>query len=324
MFDPSLRNWGVDVLHQGHVPMALEVEGSIKGALYPSTQRSGLWLQVRPPVHATSVVLRNRPMMSTESRGESIKDRQALPEPSDRLVPTLPEHRPRADEETLHLTRYVFAARYVHGVVLDIGCGRGYGSRYLLQAGRSQVIGVDLSPGTVQYAVAHYDGPSFVVANGHALPFRTSTFSSVVCLETIEFVHDPETFLQELSRVVQSGGRVILSTPNHRGGTFLSHSHMQEFRHEELHALLSKVFQGEIAWFGQFDVAQPGWILTILRSIVDSVVARDKSNLRLKLLPYRLRDAILRYVLGIRDKPDDIFPWKPTCLYQIAVLEKGV
>ncbi len=238
-------------------------------------------------------------------------------------MPTLPEHRPGTYEYTLHLTRYIFAAQYVHGAVLDIACGTGYGSRYLLQAGCAQVIGVDLSAEAVQYAVSYYNGPTFIVADGQNLPFPTNTFSSVVCLETIEHVHDPETFLQELRRVLTSGGRVILSTPNYRGGTFLSHFHMQEFRHEELQALLSKVFKSEIAWFGQFDVAQRGWTLTILRSIIDSVVALDKFNIRLRFIPYRFRDAILRYALGIQGEPDDIFPWKPTCLYQIAVLEKG-
>ncbi len=261
---------------------------------------------------------------TVNGRRVEIKHRRALPNASERLVPMLREHRPETYEYTLHLTKYIFAAQYVHGVVLDIGCGPGYGSKYLLQVGCAQIIGVDLSFEAVQYAVASYNGPRFIVADGQNLPFLTSTFSSVVCLETIEHVHAPEAFLRELYRVLKSGGKLILSTPNYRGGTFLSHFHMQEFRQEELQALLSKVFKSEIEWFGQFDVDERGWTLTILSSIIDSVVAQDRSNIRLKLIPYRFRDAVLRYALGVRGEPDDIFPWKPTCLYQIAVLEKGV
>ncbi len=232
-----------------------------------------------------------------------------------------PEPGPR-QRHTLHLTKYMFAARYIHGLVLDLACGPGYGSKLLWQEGHTQVIGVDLSTEIVRYAVASYPGPSFVIADGEKLPFFAGTFSSAVCLETLEHVSRPEVLLQELHRVLRPGGRLVLSTPNYIGNGFLSRAHRREFTHDDLESLLSAVFKPNITWFGQFDAPKRGPTLRILRGILDRAVARDQSNLRFKVLPPLIRDAVLRYALGVRGDPDDILPWKPNCLYQIAVLEK--
>ena len=240
----------------------------------------------------------------------------------ERLVPTLQEHGPGTYEYRVHLARYTFAAHHICGVVLDIACGTGYGSRYILQTGCARVIGVDRSFEAVEYAVAHCNGPNFIVADGQQLPFPAGAFSAVVSLETIEHVPEPESFLHELHRVLRPGGRLILSTPNYRRGRFLSPFHVRELRHEELEALLWEVFRSDIAWFGQVEVEQRRRATEILRSVTESIAALDRSNVRSRFVSSRLREAIARLSLGVRSDSVDIFPWHPMCLYQIAIVEK--
>ena len=51
-----------------------------------------------------------------------------------------------------HITRYIFASQFIKDkIVLDIACGSGYGSDYLLKNGARKVIGVDISKETVEY-----------------------------------------------------------------------------------------------------------------------------------------------------------------------------
>ncbi len=50
------------------------------------------------------------------------------------------------------LTRYNFAIKYVRGkVVLDAGCGSGYGAKKLLEAGAKKVIGIDIGNNISRY-----------------------------------------------------------------------------------------------------------------------------------------------------------------------------
>ena len=73
-----------------------------------------------------------------------------------------------------HIYRYRFASQYARGQrVLDVACGEGYGSAALSAAGAVSVVGVDISPDTVQHArkkygidgLLHEVGPDFTGAD---------------------------------------------------------------------------------------------------------------------------------------------------------------
>jgi len=46
-----------------------------------------------------------------------------------------------------------------------------------------------------------------------SLPFQNSVFDTVICLEVLEYVSDPNVAVNELARVVSRGGCVLLSAP---------------------------------------------------------------------------------------------------------------
>ena len=97
------------------------------------------------------------------------------------------------------------------GLVLDVGCGVGQVVGRLHQQG-FQVYGVDVSEPNIDRAKKVC--PNCQVYNGKLLPFKDSFFESVGAFNVLEHVEEPEAFIQELVRVCQSGGKVIISSPN--------------------------------------------------------------------------------------------------------------
>ena len=82
-----------------------------------------------------------------------------------------------------HVVRYVFASKYVRGmVVLDAACGSGYGTAHLAESGASYVIRVDLSRHMLSVARKVYAHPrvDYVCADCLTLPLRNGSFDIVI------------------------------------------------------------------------------------------------------------------------------------------------
>lgn len=149
------------------------------------------------------------------------------------------------------LSRYEFALEIIQegSMVLDLGCGTGYGSELL--SARSRVIGVDSSTKAIRFAKSNYKGPAFMVADAHLLPFSKNKFDFVVSYELIEHLKKPKTFLTQVRRVLKTGGTLILSTPNRDyKKTMASPYHEREYTANELAKLLKGKFK-KVELFGQ-------------------------------------------------------------------------
>jgi SAM-dependent methyltransferase len=79
----------------------------------------------------------------------------------------------------------------------------------------SHAVGVDLGPAAVDYARRRYAVDGIEYRTGDAHEFRDEQrFETIVSLETIEHLPDPERFLDNaLEHVVAPGGRMICSVP---------------------------------------------------------------------------------------------------------------
>jgi len=95
--------------------------------------------------------------------------------------------------------------------VLDVGCGTGQVVGRLTEAG-FEVYGVDVSEPNIARARKFSDRCQMY--DGKHLPFPDAYFASVGALNVLEHVEEPEAFLQELVRVVEPDGRVVVSSPN--------------------------------------------------------------------------------------------------------------
>lgn len=88
--------------------------------------------------------------------------------------------------------------------ILDIPAGNGILSAKLAELGHDTVC-ADINRERSDYVYADLNA---------VLPFSDGEFDTVLCLEGLEHVLDPQQLIRELCRITKPGGRVILSTPN--------------------------------------------------------------------------------------------------------------
>lgn len=105
--------------------------------------------------------------------------------------------------------------------VLDVGCGAGEVCVELVArvGPRGKVAGIDLSQAMVdaarKAAVASGHAIDLRVGSAYALPFADGEFDAVRCERVFQHLDDPERALREILRVTRSGGRVMVSDPDH-------------------------------------------------------------------------------------------------------------
>lgn len=113
-----------------------------------------------------------------------------------------------------HEAAYRALARYCAGaVVLEAGCGEGYGADLLAQDA-AVVLGLDYDELTARHVAAAYPAVKAVRGNLAGLPLRSASVDVVANLQVIEHLWDQEGFLAECARVLRPGGRLLVTTPN--------------------------------------------------------------------------------------------------------------
>lgn len=95
--------------------------------------------------------------------------------------------------------------------ILDVGCGVGQVMRRVAASG-FEAYGVEVSETSITKVRAW--GGRGQVYDGRRIPFPDNFFSAAGALNVLEHVDEPEAFIAELVRVVEEGGRVVLSSPN--------------------------------------------------------------------------------------------------------------
>lgn len=101
--------------------------------------------------------------------------------------------------------------------VVDVGCGMGHALlalRYRLPTHEMVLTGLDFSSVAVRYARALLPEANFIVGDLYESQLLTGAYDLVLCIETLEHVHDPQAALRELLRVCRVGGRLVLTVPN--------------------------------------------------------------------------------------------------------------
>jgi SAM-dependent methyltransferase len=193
----------------------------------------------------------------------------------ERFVPEL-----RGQISYEHLHRYEIARRFARDQdVLDVACGEGYGASYLAQVARS-VVGIDSDGDAIRHAASRYTAMNLRFRTGDAaqLPLADGSFDLVVSFETIEHLVEHEGMLSEISRVLRTDGRLIISSPNKLVYSDLpdyqNPFHVRELYFDEFRELLQRHFPS-CAIFGHRIFAasavhplrgiagNPGWLGTM-------------------------------------------------------------
>ena len=109
--------------------------------------------------------------------------------------------------------------------VLEVGCGAG---NLLLQAtvAGSYPVALDLSMQALTFVRSRLEeakseaeapvGYACTQAIGEALPLAGESFDCVLMSEVIEHLEEPRDSICEAVRVLRSGGRLLITTPNYR------------------------------------------------------------------------------------------------------------
>jgi SAM-dependent methyltransferase len=108
---------------------------------------------------------------------------------------------------------------HASGVMLDVGVGeRPYGSLFSPQVKHyfgleyPPVVFGNLNPDLWDYIhVVH--GIIDVFGDGQVLPVRDASLDTILSLEVLEHVNDPERCVAEMARALRPGGKILLTVP---------------------------------------------------------------------------------------------------------------
>lgn len=107
--------------------------------------------------------------------------------------------------------------------VLDLGCSTGFFTEYALNNGAS-VTAVDISRKSLDRLTFRVESPKLTVQRADIskpMPFlENRSFDLVICSLVFHYVKDWKPLLEELYRVLKTGGRIHITT-HHPFGTFL-------------------------------------------------------------------------------------------------------
>lgn len=191
-----------------------------------------------------------------------------------------------------HVATYSLCERFLPpGRVLDVGCGIGHS--YALLAPR-ETVGVDIDP----EALAGQDRETHV-ADMRRLPFPDASFASVIAVQSIEHVPDPERALAEMARVLEPGGVAVLVTPNRltfaRPDEIIDPYHYVEFDPAELREECERHFAA-VEVHGLFGSARFDAFVASEHRKLDRLLRRDPLAVR-RLVPRRTRQRLYDWKL---------------------------
>jgi SAM-dependent methyltransferase len=199
-----------------------------------------------------------------------------------------------------HVAAYALCAELLGpGRVLDLGSGVGHSYDRLAPR---ETVGVDLDP----EALAGQQRQT-VVADMRALPFPDRSFASVLSIQSIEHVPDPERVLREVTRVLEPEGAAVFVTPNRltfaRPDEIIDPYHYVEYDAEQLRALCEPHFE-RVELLGLFGSARYLELVAEELQRLDDLLGRDPLRIR-RAVPRRARQWLYDLMLTRARREED-------------------
>lgn len=121
------------------------------------------------------------------------------------------------------------------GRILEVGTGKGYTSVALASRGHS-IVSYDISAAEQRFALLNlaYRGlekrVAFVLGEDPGLPFGAGSFGFVLSVNTLHHLDRPLVMLEEMTRVLAPGGKIVLSDFSDAGFELVDRVHRLDGR----------------------------------------------------------------------------------------------
>ncbi|MFN0048263.1 MAG: class I SAM-dependent methyltransferase [Cytophagales bacterium] len=141
------------------------------------------------------------------------------------------------------LFAYEAAKGIVSGNILEVGCGEGRGME-TLSPYCSSYTAIDKNRALLDQLALKY--PSFRFIETNVPPFldiQSNQFDVVIAFQVIEHIRSDEFFVKEIQRVLKTGGKAIIATPNSALTLTRNPWHEREYTSSQLQILLNKFFR---------------------------------------------------------------------------------
>ncbi len=122
----------------------------------------------------------------------------------------------------------------LRGVVLDVGAGESPWREWLPPGSVYQ--GIDIENAD-DYGMRRQ--PDVVYYDGKTIPFEDGRFDGAICIEVLEHVEDPVSFMAELARVLKPQATLLLTVPWSARRHHVPHDY-HRFTRERLQILLER------------------------------------------------------------------------------------
>ena len=217
---------------------------------------------------------------------------------------------------------YKFAVPYIKNkIVLDLGCGSGYGTYYLSTKGAKHIIGIDVSKEAIEYCKREYfnDNLQYGIIDVSRLGFKDDSFDVAVSFQVIEHIKNLDEYLSEVRRVTKM---FIVSTPNKNtyNGAGRNPFHVREFYLNDLQVLLQSVFQ-KVNMFGVYSSAKRENLRNKVERI-ESQINKLRFRSIINLVPAGIKEVLSTYLFQMNIEDFTVQKTSEDCLDFIAVCVK--
>ena len=137
---------------------------------------------------------------------------------------------------------YTEVAKIVRDKVADIGFGTGFGT-HLFSVKAKEVYGYDVDEDAVKFARTVFPFKNLYFEHGDITKgIKGVSFDYIIAIDVLEHINHDMVALQNIKKIMSSGGTFILSTPNRLSRYRKSENHCREYAPKELEGKLKRVF----------------------------------------------------------------------------------
>ena len=140
------------------------------------------------------------------------------------------------------LKAYHLAKDFIHGDVLEIGCGEGRGIELLAPMAKSYTA-IDKIQEVIDVLSERHPNVRFIQSTIPPISnLQDNSYDVIVSFQVIEHIKKDRAYLKEIHRLLKPGGKAIITTPNREKSLSRNPWHIREYRADELTLIVKEIF----------------------------------------------------------------------------------